>query len=72
MTEADRYQGLLTVSVLLDGILKDEYEKRRCLILSGDETQREKHKKRIAKLELSRQALDESRHMVPVEIKEAE
>ena len=64
MTPHERYQGLLTVSVLLDDILKTEHTiLKRDQILLGEEHQGVWQKKRIAKLELARQALDETRQL---------
>ena len=60
MTPHERYQGLLTVSVLLDGILDEE----RMLLRRTDEPERKLREKHIAKLELSRDALDETRRTV--------
>ena len=57
MTEHERYRGLLTISVLLDDILRKEHTMLLGYIASGDDTNLEWQEKHIAKLELSRQAL---------------
>ena len=61
MTETDRYRGLLTISVILDGILRRERTELQGHISSGNEKQREWKERDIADLELSRQALKETR-----------
>lgn len=67
MTETDRYRGLLTISVLLDGILEEERTMLQGHIERGEETERNWKEKDIRKLELSRKALEETRRMVDVE-----
>ena len=70
MTETDRYRGLLTISVILDGILEKERTMLHGHIERGEETERNWKEKDIRKLELSRDALGETRRMVPVENQE--
>ena len=67
MTRHDRYEGLLTITVILDGILKEERKKLQGHIERGEETERNWKEKDIRKLELSRKALEETRRMVDVE-----
>ena len=67
MTQDDRYRGLLTISVILNGILKEERMKLQGDISRGHKILRECQENYIAELELSHQALEETRQMVPVE-----
>ena len=64
MTSYERYRGLLTISVILDGILE---EAKHMLLERMDEPERKLREKHIAKLELSRKALEETRRRVDVE-----